>query len=751
MMMLMGYLAIFALCLWVPTLSRGWIWLVALGVALVFSAFLFLRERRSLGKKKVAVLCAVMLALTLAASLLSARFAWRTLFPMEALWDSKVHTLEGYVEDILYEEPFGASYHVVLTSVDGEPVKGGITLSVDDPAGLSVDDEISCTAVFLPIEEEYAGYYRAKGVFSAAETDDLVMVGVRERPLFSILRKVRAYFAEGFDTYIGGEAAGFATALLTGDREGLSGITRLDFKRLGISHLLAVSGLHLSIIIGGADAVLRFLTVPKRKKNVILIVFSFFFAALCGFTPSVMRAAIMLSVLYLGELWSEKSDPLTSLFFAAAVIVTVRPFAIFDAGLWLSFFATLGILLVMLACERMLLWKREDDVLLSFGRGMLRAVCLLLLLNFAATVFTLPISYWLYGGISLISPLTNLVFVPAVQVLLIFIVLAALLLPISFAASAFGKVCAVLIDLLTDIAHTISEMDGIYFSLRYPFSGILIAMFTLGILAVAFFSRAKIRGFLAVFLSSAIVFSGCYFVFQRMETAGADVFLATDGKSDVVGMTCGGETVLIDITTGGKAVPLAAAEFLSEQGVYEVDALVLTHLHKLHIGTIRRLCERIRIEKLYFPAPITEEENAAADLIYAAVGDILEIETYMRGDAEEALSFASFSLFLPRRTEVSRSSHPVITFSADIYDMPWVREWCYVGASGFECVTDLLGAPLVIVGAHGPVTKNIFSHTLLEGVHTVIFSDPSIATFTETTEIAADIRYADELITVSFE
>ena len=59
--------------------------------------------------------------------------------------------------------------------------------------------------------------------------------------------------------------------------------------------------------------------------------------------------------------------------------------------------------------------------------------------------------------------------------------------------------------------------------------------------------------------------------------------------------------------------------------------------------------------------------------------------------------------------------------------------------------------PLVIVGAHGPVTKNIFSHTILEGAHTVIFSDPAIATFTETAEIAADIRYAEELITASFE
>lgn len=751
MMMLMGYLAVFALCLWMPTLSRGWIWLAAGVCVLAFSAFLFLHEKRSLGKKKTIALCAVMLVITLAATLLGVHFVRGTLLPMETLCDGEPHATMGYVEDVIYEEPFGASYHVRLMSVDGKPMESGITLSVDHAAGLNVDDEISCAAVFSPIEEEYAGYYRAKGVFLASETDELMTVGVRERPVSSMLRKVRAYLAEGFDTYIGGEVAGFAAALLTGDREDLSGVTRLDFQRLGISHLLAVSGLHLSIVIGGVDAVLRFLTVPKRKKNVALIAMALFFTALCGFTPSVMRAAIMLSVLYLGELLGEKSDSLTSLFFAAAVIVTVRPWATYDAGLWLSFFATLGILIVISSCETWLVGKREDGALLSLGKRLLRAVCLLLLLNFAATAFTLPTAYLLYGGISLVSPIANIIFVPMVQVLLFFIVLTALLLPIPFAASAFGKVCAVLIDLLTDMAHAFSDMEGIYFSLRYPFAGLLIAVFAAGILAVAFFMRAKIRGLLAVFLASAIVFSGCYFVFRRMEMSRTEVFLATNGKSDVIGMTCSGETVLIDITTGGKALPLDAVTFLSERGIYEADALVLTHLHLLHAGTVRRLCEQMRIEKLCLPAPVTAEEDAVADLIYEAVGDILEIETYVRGDVNAKISFSSFSLFLPMRAEVSRSNHPVISFSADIHDLPWAREWIYIGSSGFESVTALSDAPLVIAGAHGPVTKNIFSHTLLDGAHTVIFSDPTTVGFTERERITADIRYAEELITVSFE
>lgn len=133
------------------------------------------------------------------------------------------------------------------------------------------------------------------------------------------------------------------TALLTGNRDALDGQLRLAYKRLGLSHILAVSGLHLSVIVGGADFLMRKLTVSKRKKNVFLLLLILFFAMICGFSSSVTRAAVMLGLFYLAELLGERSDSLTSLVFAVALILTVRPFSVYDAGLWLSFLATLGI------------------------------------------------------------------------------------------------------------------------------------------------------------------------------------------------------------------------------------------------------------------------------------------------------------------------------------------------------------------------------------------------------------------------
>lgn len=744
-------LLLFAAVAWVPSLSRGWIFALLGGLLLVGAVIIFVRGKRRLARKRAWGLFSVMLVLTTAATLFGISFAQNTILSVKKLDDGDPHTIHGYVEDIFYEETFGASYHIVLLETDGERQKGGVVLTTPFSSGLAVNDEVRFEGVFSDVDEMYASYYHAKGIFAATEAENVAKTGVRERGILSFLHDVRKYISDGFETYIGGDSAGFAAALLTGEREMLSGVTKLDFQRLGISHLIAVSGLHLSVIVGGLDVLLRLLTVPRRRKDLILIAFSLFFMAICGFTASVMRAALMLCVLYLADLLGERSDALTSLFFAAALIVILRPHAVFDAGLWLSFFATLGVIWVMPLCEDFLSERREDGALFSLGKRVLRAVCLLIVMNFAATCFTLPITFLLYGGISLISPLTNLLFVPMVQVLLYLVAVTALTLPIPFVASALGKTCAVYIELLTDAAHAFSEMEDIYLSLRYPFAGILVATFAIGIFMVMVSERAKLMKLSAVFFAAVIAFAGCLFVFRGIHDGRAEIFLVTDGNSDVLGVVCEGEAVLIDVTTGGKALPLEAVETMALHRECEPDALVLTHLHTLHAGTIGRLCEKVRIRTILLPAPVTEDEEAIVDLIYEAVGDAAEIETYMRTAEGETLSFSSMTLFLPPMATVSRSSHPVISFSVDIDDMPWEREICYVGSSGFEVVSDLADAPLVIAGAHGPVTKNIFEYTILSSAHTVVFSDEKAAFFTETALLPGDIRYAAGVFEIIFE
>ena len=95
--------------------------------------------------------------------------------------------------------------------------------------------------------------------------------------LLGLFGKLRLAIKTNFEAYMNDTEAGFATALMTGNKENLGARIRLAFTRIGISHILAVSGLHLSIVIGGLDLLGRWIGVPRRLKNVILIVSTFFF------------------------------------------------------------------------------------------------------------------------------------------------------------------------------------------------------------------------------------------------------------------------------------------------------------------------------------------------------------------------------------------------------------------------------------------------------------------------------------------
>jgi hypothetical protein len=203
---------------------------------------------------------------------------------MEDLMDGQLHTVCAYVEDVIYEKPYGSSYRLILQTADDEPTKGKINLEIPFSAELAEGDMVVFDGVFSPLDEEYLAYQQARGVFSTVSAENVEKMGEKDRKIHTVWKDLRSYFSGNFEKHIGGEEAGFATAILTGEREGLLGRTKLAFQRLGISHLLAVSGLHLSVIIGGFDCFLRLLTLEKRKKNVLLIVSIFFFAAIAGFT-----------------------------------------------------------------------------------------------------------------------------------------------------------------------------------------------------------------------------------------------------------------------------------------------------------------------------------------------------------------------------------------------------------------------------------------------------------------------------------
>ena len=141
--------------------------------------------------------------------------------------------------------------------------------------------------------------------------------------------------------------------MCVGERSGLSADLKQLFQQAGLSHILVVSGLHLSAI--GALCYLalkRFLN--RRAAAALSCLAVLLFMCVVGFTPSVVRAGCVMLLIYIGKLLKQPGDTLTSLGLAALLLCIQNPFAAQDIGLLLSFSATLAVLFAGNVMERTL-------------------------------------------------------------------------------------------------------------------------------------------------------------------------------------------------------------------------------------------------------------------------------------------------------------------------------------------------------------------------------------------------------------
>ena len=138
-----------------------------------------------------------------------------------------------------------------------------------------------------------------------------------------------------------GEEGALLAALCLGDRSGVTRETLDAFARSGISHILVVSGLHLSLIAGAVLALLRF--CGRRSAALLTVPVVVLFMLFIGGTPSVVRAGVMCLVWLTGRLLRQRADALNSLGLAALCLLLYDPYTLFSAGFQLSFAATVGV------------------------------------------------------------------------------------------------------------------------------------------------------------------------------------------------------------------------------------------------------------------------------------------------------------------------------------------------------------------------------------------------------------------------
>lgn len=237
------------------------------------------------------------------------------------------------------------------------------------------------------------------------------------------------------------ENGGVACGMLLGDKSGIAKETIAAFQGAGVMHLLAISGLHVSILAG---ALLLLLRGNPWVRFGAVAAFLALYAALTAFSPSVVRAGVMLLVCALAVPLRKRNDLPTSLSLAFLIIVLIRPESLFYTGFQLSFCAVYGLLLLARPLQRPLLR------LGSAASGLLAS-------SLAVTIATLPVMARSFGYVQPLSVLANLFILPIVP---LFMVPAFAGVALSYVCLPLGGALTRFAGLMLDLIMALSRAGG---------------------------------------------------------------------------------------------------------------------------------------------------------------------------------------------------------------------------------------------------------------------------------------------------
>lgn len=511
----------------------------------------------------------------------------------------------------------------------------------------------------------YKRYLKSQGVCAAMKSDVIKVESVKHEKYYKFY-KVRNEIIDNFFKYMPYNEASLATALITGNKKFLPDSAKNDFKKAGVYHVVAVSGLHLSIFILFMSYLYRRIRINIYVKrcivfatNIVCTVFLFLFT---GFGVSVERAALMTVILSLASLADREYSPGCSLAAAAVFIFIYKPYTFFDVSCRLSFLATAGIITGVFIIEKYELSEIK-----------FHAIAESLILTVGAWIFTLPVSAYEFGGISLISFVSNLTIVALAPFALCFSYIFSvicLLMP-EFICCAVAGAAAAPLNLLIKLSSFFANIPGAYVNV-YPRMLYTLSINALILPTILFIIKHRYKVLCTVTLSGIITVNVCLAV-SGLHAGSCKVSFVNVGQGDcAVVKTPQNQVIMIDCgsETQKQVAQNNVIPYLNRVNIAKINAVILTHYHDDHANGITQLIESGRVQKLYLPdCRIAEdEEELATTIVTKAVTADIPIEFISRGDKIKADKYSEFKILNPDKRLISDTNDKSVVAMLKCYN-----------------------------------------------------------------------------------
>lgn len=592
--------------------------------------------------------------------------------------------------------------------------------------GSFVDGEAECLSL-----EGYLGsfdaksYYNPKNIMLVCSGDDLTYKGADDSFVISdIFAALNEKLTAMIDAHTDSEAGGLVSAVLLGNRNGLYESVKRDFRRLGISHLLVVSGTHFAVVITMLENYMRKLKIKRKAGCVINIAAVFFFMALTGMTPSVVRAGIMHIIAQLSILFSRKSNTLNSFALSGCIIVLFNPLAAGDCGLQLSFAATYSCIISALLGKELL--GKIKQYLTSRIPHMKKVVSGIV--SLISTVFMtcfvnlslLPLLWIYFGEISLLSLPANLVFIPLVSVLMYIGWAYLLLYPIKLFVVPIAFIMNRFCLAISTAAGFFARFDLAVIPINYSFALFFLIPLTAFILVLPFVKKKRRIKLCISALMCFVMFVSVIFAVQLYEKGENYLVYSAEKKNEGFVLKSDGKLLLTEISDGSYSFAYNLLDDMEALHCTEIEALLINHYHNKHVRFVGRLCDRETVRSIILTEPINEKEES----VYYSLIDLAEekgIDVYVCGTGED-ISFGR-STVVCEREYVKRSTHPITSIKIKADDTTaYIASCSFNEMKNSNAIGDAESADVLILGRHSPVYKKAFGLSFENKPKTLIVS-----------------------------
>lgn len=514
-------------------------------------------------------------------------------YPVNQIGDNTaVREIKGVVLEKGQINNDNTSY-LVEAEIDG--IKTKISFYGTDIEAEYGDTMIFSAVLFLPEDStvfaENSYYFTRKIGLKAAIKSEIKVIPSDTKTAVYYINQYSDYMREKIMTEFPDDTGGLLTGIFLGDKSQMSSSLKSSVKLTGISHMAAVSGFNLTLVVHIMMLLLGSIGLKNKRylKLILIVVLILTFMVFFKMSASVLRSGTMLIIFYGAEFFRRKTDTMNSVGLSCLIILIFNPCACRDIGFLLSIAGTVGVGVVGPIISDKVNGKFN---LKKPAKGIVEAV----IESSSAILCTLPFSALFFGGISLVSLIANLILAPLFTAVVLLVTLFAitggavdLLL---HGAGVFSKLMVWITEILGDVRYA-------YLSLEYDFIIVWLCLsITFIFIITVFFRSVKFSSISVMASVISLIIMISVSNFQSRDTITIETY--TDGQDGCMIFSGNNECKIICTSDSGRIAD-KINEYCNEKWLYNIDTIYFCTLENNGLSYYNEQLSEFEIEKIYMP------------------------------------------------------------------------------------------------------------------------------------------------------